>query len=82
MKGAIIFLVIFILALLVTLAYSDMPPGKQIYNALNVPATDYLVLGIQATTLAIAVFNGVVYGVIVWLIYTLAEHARKPKPKM
>jgi hypothetical protein len=82
MRGAIVFLVIFVLGLLVTLAYSDMPPGRQIYDALNVPATDYLVLGVQATTLVIAVFNGVVYGVIVWLIYSLAEHARKPKSKV
>jgi hypothetical protein len=82
MKGAIVFLVVFILALLASLEYSNIPPGKQIYDALSVPTTDYLVMGIQATTLVIAIFNGVVYGVIVWIIYTIAAHARKPKPKM
>jgi hypothetical protein len=49
---------------------------------LGVPTTDYPVLSIAATTLVIAVFNGVVYGIIAWLIYTLAARTRKPeKPK-
>jgi hypothetical protein len=79
MRGAIVFLAAFFLVLLATLAYPDLPPGRQIYNALNVPSTDYLVLGIPATTLIVAVFNGIVYGIIAWLIYTVAERAMKPK---
>ena len=73
------FLAAFILVLLATLAYTDLPPGRQIYNALNVPSTDYLVLGISATTLIVAVFNGIVYGIIAWLIYSVAERVLKPK---
>lgn len=81
MKGALVFLAIFILVLLVTFAYPDVPPGRQVYNALNLPTPDYLVGGVvQVTTLVISVFNGVIYGVVVWLIYTLAARARKPKP--
>jgi hypothetical protein len=87
MKGALVFLAVFIIFLAVTLAYTDLPPGKQIYDALNVPTTDYPVLGIQATTLIEAVFNGVIYGVIAWIIYSIAaratkkkEPAQKPKP--
>lgn len=79
MKGALVFLAVFFVFLLATLVYTDMPPGRQIYNALNVPATDYLVLGITATTLIVAVFNGVVYGIIAWLVYTVAERATKKK---
>jgi hypothetical protein len=37
------------------------------------------VLGIQATTLIVAVFNGVIYGIIAWLVYTVADRAMKPK---
>jgi hypothetical protein len=74
-----VFLIVFFLVLLATLAYADLPPGIQIYNALNVPSVDYLVLGIQATTLIVAVFNGVIYGVIAWLIYTVAEKTVKGK---
>ena len=73
------FLAVFFLVLLATLAYSDLPPGRQIYNALNIASTDYLVLGIPATTLIVAVFNGIIYGVIAWLIYTVADRAMKPK---
>jgi len=56
-----------------------------IYDALGLPATiGDDVLGLPAKNLIIALFNGVVYGVIIWLIYTLAEKAglipkRKPK---
>lgn len=75
------FIVVFILALLASLAYQSMPPGLQIYDALNVPSTDYKVLGISATTLVIAIFNGVIYGIIICLIYSLAVRATKRKPK-
>jgi hypothetical protein len=79
MKGVLVFLAVFIILLAATLAYNDLPLGKQIYDALNVPTTDYPVLGIQATTLIKAVFNGVVYGIIAWLIYTIVQRATKSK---
>ncbi len=53
-----------------------MPPGRQLYGMLNVPTTDYQVLGIPATTFVIAVFNGAVYGIIAWLIFTIVEKTR------
>ena len=47
-----------------------------IYNALGLPETmEYDVLGLSAKNIIIAIFNGVVYGVIIWLIYWLAEKA-------
>jgi len=79
MKGAIVFLIVFVIALGITLADSSIPPGKIIYAELNVPETSYPVLGIPATTLVIAVFNGVIYGVIVWLIFTVFDRGRKSK---
>lgn len=69
--GAIIFLAAFFASLAATLANSGIPPGPQFYGMLNVPTTDYPVLGIPATTLIIAVFNGVFYGIIAWLAYTV-----------
>lgn len=71
MKGAIVFLIVFVLGLIVTLGNTALPPGRQLYNMLNVPDTNYPVLGIPATTLAISIINGVIYGVIVWLIFTI-----------
>ena len=69
-EGAIVFLMAFFTMLLATLAYQTMPPGRQIYSLLGVTDTDYPVLGIPTTPLVIAVFNGVVYGIIAWLIFT------------
>jgi hypothetical protein len=71
MKGAIVFLVVFVLGVLVTLGNTSLPPGKTIYGMLNVPSTNYPVLGIPATTLIISVLNGVVYGFVAWLAFTI-----------
>ena len=79
MKGAIVFLTIFIIFLAITLGYHDLPPGRQLQGVLGIPETEYPVLGIPTTTLISAVFNGAVYGVIAWLIYTLVEKARKKR---
>jgi predicted secreted protein len=77
MKGALVFLIVFILVTLFCLAVQDIPPGQQIYDALGAEETESQVLGIGATTLVVAVFNGVVYGVIVWLIYSLTLGRKK-----
>jgi ABC-type xylose transport system permease subunit len=74
-EGAIVFLIAFFVVLIITFAYPEMPPGRQIYSALGTPDTDYLVAGIPATTLIIAIFNGIIYGVIVWLIFTFGIRA-------
>jgi hypothetical protein len=71
MMGAVVFLIVFIVGLGITLASPSIPPGMDIYLMLNVPTVDYPVLGIPATTLVAAVFNGVIYGVIVWLAYSV-----------
>ena len=68
--GAIVFLVVFFIMLLVTLAAPSLPIGSQLYGLFGVPESDYPVLGIGVTTLVSAVLNGVFYGVIAWLIFT------------
>jgi len=78
MKGAIVFLTVFVIFLVATLGYPAIPPGKALYQLLGVPETEYPVLGIPATLLVQAIFNGVVYGVIAWLIFSLAmKYKRK-----
>ena len=79
MKGALVFLAVFIILFAATLAYNNLPPGTQIYDALNVQRTNDPVLGRPATALIEAVFNGVVYGIIAWLIYTIIERTTKSK---
>lgn len=77
MKGAIVFLVVFVLFLFVTLNVANIPPGEMLYGLLGVPKTDYPVLGIPATPLVIAIFNGVVYGFLAWFIFTLGTLGAK-----
>jgi hypothetical protein len=81
LKGAIVFLVVFAIVLLATLAYTSIPPGKTIYTA-ALPNTEqytstYTIAGTNAFALIIGVFNGVIYGFIVWLIYTFATMGSK-----
>lgn len=86
MKGAIVFLVVFAIVLLATLAYISIPPGKAIYTA-ALPNTEqytstYAIAGTNAFALIIAVFNGVIYGFVAWLIFTIATWgSRKDKNK-
>jgi len=78
MRGAIVFLTVFVIFLVATLGYPAIPPGKALYQLLGVPETEYPVLGIPATLLVQAIFNGVVYGVIAWLIFSLTmKYKRK-----
>jgi hypothetical protein len=81
MKGAIVFLIVFALVLLATLVYTSIPPGKAIYTA-ALPNTEqytstYAIAGTNAFALIIAVFNGVIYGFVAWLIFTLATMGSK-----
>ncbi|UCH31791.1 MAG: hypothetical protein JSV05_09975 [Candidatus Bathyarchaeota archaeon] len=74
MRGAIVFLAAFVIFLVVTIGYQDLPPGRLVYDTLGLPETfDYDVLGLDASVLIIAIFNGVVYGVIIWFIFWLLE---------
>jgi hypothetical protein len=81
MKGAIVFLVVFAVVVAITLGNTSIPPGKTIYNAFlpnTEAASGYLVGGsIDAVTLIISVFNGVIYGFVAWLLFTLATMGRK-----
>jgi uncharacterized membrane protein YciS (DUF1049 family) len=78
MKGAIVFLIAFFAVLLISLAILGIPPGQMIYNAIATE-TDYKVLGIAVPTLVAAVFNAVIYGVVIWLIYDLFIARKRPK---
>lgn len=73
MRGVIIFIAAFLVFVVITLGYQDLPPARLIYDAIVEVETEYKILGISATRLIIATFNGVIYGIIIWLIYSLAE---------
>ena len=81
MKGALVFLAVFAILVIITLGDTSIPPGKLIYDAVlpnTQAASGYLIGGtVNAVTAIIAVFNGVIYGFIAWLIFTLATMGRK-----
>ena len=81
MKGALVFLAVFAIVLVVTMGNTSIPPGRAIYEAV-LPGTEvaggYMVGGaVDAITLIISVFNGVIYGFIAWLVFTLVTMGRK-----
>ena len=85
MKGAIVFLVVFAILVFITISNTSIPPGKAIYQALlpnTEAASGYLVGGtVDAVTLIISVFNGVIYGFVAWLVFTLGTMGRKKQPQ-
>jgi hypothetical protein len=81
MKGAVVFLVVFAIFVVITLIYPSLPPGGLIYSAVGGVNVNYAILGIQVPKLVPAVFNGIVYGFIVWLIYDLASGVMERRKK-
>jgi len=79
LKGALVFITVFVIFLIATLGYPDLPPAKAVYGLLGVPETDYPVLGIGATLLTESIINGVIYGVIAWAIFTFGTRAMSGK---
>ena len=81
LKGAIVFLAAFLLFLVISLGYSGLPPGRQIYDAAVGAGSDYLVSGIPVTLLAIGIFNGVIWGFIIYIVFwVLTSYVFKKGP--
>lgn len=82
MKGALVFLAVFAIVAVVTVSSPTLPPGLTIYHMMGLPDTTYPILGLAAPTFAAAILNGVIYGIIVWLIYSIAARATKKEKKV
>ena len=81
MKGVIVFLAAFLLFLLISLGYAGLPPGRQIYDAVVGMESDVEVSGTPITLLAIGIFNGVIYGIIIYIIFwVLTSYVFKKEP--
>jgi hypothetical protein len=70
MIGAVVFIIFFVLFLLVSLAGVYLPPGHMILEAL-VP--EIFQADPMYGQLAEGIINGVVYGVIIWFIFSIAK---------
>jgi hypothetical protein len=67
MIGALVFVIAFVLFLLISLVIG-VPPGSMIIEQL-IPD----IMGTGYEGLAMGIINGVIYGVIIWLIFTIAK---------
>ena len=85
MRGAIVFLAVFVVAFLIALGASSIPPGQQLYNLLKLPnaVTTYKVGGVvYGDVLIKAIFIGVIYGIIAWLLFSVGDYVfRKNRKK-
>jgi phage shock protein PspC (stress-responsive transcriptional regulator) len=77
-EGAIVFIIVFVVFLAITFAYVELPPGNMISDAMGIDPT-LVWNGFTVRTLLSAIFNGIIYGIIVWLIFTFARRTTKPK---
>jgi len=77
-EGAIVFIIVFVIFLAATLAYAELPPGNSISDAMGIDSTVEW-SGIPVRKLLAAIFNGVIYGIIIWLIFTFGKKAFKSK---
>lgn len=77
-EGAIVFIIAFIVFLCISFVYIELPPGNMISDAMGI-GSDLTWSGFSVRTLLSAIFNGVIYGVIIWLIFTFARRTVKPK---
>ena len=75
-EGAIVFIIAFVIFLAATLAYTELPPGNTVSDAMGIdPTIEWS--GFIVRTLMSAIFNGVIYGVIIWLVFTFGKRAIK-----
>ncbi len=72
MIGAVAFVVVFVLFTLISLVI-DLPPGIWVHDLFNIQASEY-------SSLINSITNGVVYGIIIWLVFSLAKMGRKKEP--
>lgn len=79
--GAVIFVIFFLLFLAITLSVHGLLPGSMTHAWLGIPQTEYVVLGIPAWLLINAIVNGVFWGFVVWLIYSLVRLATSKREK-
>ena len=64
------FLIVFALVTMISLG-TEFPPGRDIYYAIGAVDVDWPILGIPVATLVPAIFNGLIYGFIVYVIFSV-----------
>jgi predicted flap endonuclease-1-like 5' DNA nuclease len=78
MSKAVVFVIAFLLLFAVTLVIPALPPGDMISSFVGIPGTTSI-LGISAVTIVNGIINGLVWGLIAFIIYALASPSPKRK---
>jgi Holliday junction resolvasome RuvABC DNA-binding subunit len=72
MIGAVVFVIVFVLFTLISLVI-DLPPRIWVHDWFDIPASEY-------SSLINGIANGVIYGIIIWLVFSLEKMGRKKEP--
>ena len=76
MSKAVVFVLVFLLLFVLTLAIPIIPPGNMITNLFELPGT-MIVLGISLVDILNGIINGLIWGLVFFTIFVVA----KPAPK-
>ena len=76
MSKALVFVIVFLLLFAVTIVIPAIPPGEMISNLVRISGTTSI-LGISILTIVNGIINGLVWGLIVFIIYVLATPPKK-----
>ena len=81
MSGTIVvFVVVFLVLFGVTLGVPALPPGNILLDFLGIPEITLSIGGISGMTLVNGIINGLFWGAIAAVIYSLSHRASKPEP--
>jgi len=78
MSKVVVFAIVFLLLFLVTLVVPVIPPGDMIISLFGIPGTTSI-LGLSVVTILNGIINGLVWGLIVFVIYVVASPAPKSR---
>jgi predicted flap endonuclease-1-like 5' DNA nuclease len=76
MSKVAVFVAVFLLLFVVTLAMPAIPPGDMIISLFGIPETE-VVSGITITTILNSILNGLIWGLVVFVIYVVATPSQK-----
>lgn len=72
--GAVVFLIVFLILTLMSIVVPGLPPAETIIGLFGLPESEY-------TVYINAIVNGVIYGVIVWVAFSVVNMAVKRRKK-
>ncbi|MEJ2280964.1 MAG: hypothetical protein P8X97_03480 [Candidatus Bathyarchaeota archaeon] len=82
MLGILIFAVAFFFVFSITLVIPNIPPGQILVNFFKNTETTYTLAGFSGELLFIAMINGLIWGIIILLIYFYSRGPQKEKKSL